>query len=139
MTNTDQVIYEACTSTGTSLYTLIGTRCWSRFPNNTTWANETPAIIYMRDSIESHTSNAEHTVGVRFSCYGGQNASGALGTEESDAVFRALHDRLHGLGNTDLASGNIRRVLFDTASAAIEPDTSWPFVTARFQFKIRES
>jgi hypothetical protein len=139
MTNTDAVIHELCTSTGTNLYSLIGARCWNRFPNNEVWANQTPAIIYTRDSIESHTSNTEHTVGVRFSCYGGQNASGALGTDEADAVFRALHDRLHALGYTTLTSGNVRRVLFDTASVSVEPETGWPYVTARFQFKIEEN
>ena len=128
MIDTVQVIREWLEVSGTGLYALCGTRlhCPMLPPE---YKNEAAAIMFHPEIETSHiTATDVHQTIFVFRCFGG---SSSYTTARS--VYRALHDRLHGIANEATASGTIIQAELITAfQGGADPDTGWPSHVAKF-------
>ena len=126
MTNLSQIVWEYLTATGTTLRTLVGGNVWSpRAPAS--WANDSAAVMFDIISETAPVSGGGHvTAQVQFSCYGGGTTHAA-----ADAVYRALHDRLHGVRGAVTASGKLIGAWQTSGQPGDrEIETEWPLATA---------
>lgn len=131
MINPTQIIWEHLTGTGTSLYTLVGTRVWSPAAP-VSWRNDSAAIIFEIITSDWHTTANDAFVRVMFSCYGGNDTYSA-----ADAVYRALFDRLHGVIGARTASGQISFArLTDGSPGEREPETEWKYARAMYEMRV---
>lgn len=131
MTNSKQVIWEFLTTTGTSLYTLVGTRVWSPSAPPS-WRNDTAAVIY-DVSETAHVSGATQEALLTANCYGG-----TLKHADADQVYRALYDRLQHCGCCQCASGVlISARLISGSVGEKEIETEWPFAAATYAVVVK--
>jgi len=135
MTNTSLILWEFLTTSGTSLYTLVGKRIrtdLTKDDGGTFWKNSTAAILYTISGETVPNAAQDVTSTVTFRCYSGSDVmSGAR------AVYSALHDRLRVANNAVTTTGRILNAELVTASqGGFDPDTGWAvyLVTYRITF-----
>ncbi len=129
MIDVPQLIFEFLTTTGTGLYTLVGTRVWCPLAK-AEWKNETAAIVY-HPAIESNHGAATEVItgSYVFKCYGGTKQY-----TNARAVYRALNDRLHGVALETKTEGSIiwaEQVV--SAQLPPEPGTAYPAHMATYK------
>lgn len=125
--NVERIVWEWLTATGTSLYTLCGTRVWhSQHPDSGTWSNAQPAVVFFVTGAGNSTNGQTDDVTIDFRCYGGDRTNAAAQT-----VGRALYARLQAAGGAT-ATGTIHRAFRQSQQNLTDPDTGWPFVLCRY-------
>ena len=126
-----EIVREYLVVTGTSLYTLNGTRVsMPELPQN--WKNETSAIWFDAASGEYEPGAPVAEDIYTFHCYPGTNS-----LKDARTLARALHDRLHGANYTHESDGSIMTA-WNVGGNGLnfrEPETGYP--VAVNQFRIR--
>jgi len=128
MVSTSDVMREWLIVSGTSLYTLCGTRIWCPTkPPSETWSNTSAAIIFRPRSEKAHfTATPMIETMFDFFCYGGNSTYGS-----TETVYQALFDRLHGQTGAVATSGTIvTATQISAQQGPPEPDTGWPVYIA---------
>jgi hypothetical protein len=132
MIDSVQVIYDFLTDdTGSDLYALVETRCWSPVVNQG-FNNESPALVYRIVSELTNTTAERLLLTVEFRCLGGSG-------KHSDAglVYRALKEKMHGQENQVETSGRICKAEMQSATQGmLDGDTGWPVVMVNYQIAI---
>jgi len=131
MLDTNLIIWQHLTGTGTSLYTLVANRVWSpAAPEG--WRNDSKAIIYETVTEERHAVANVMRCRVQFHCYGAADTYAS-----ANAIYAALHDRLHGVIGVRVAAGQIRMARqIDGATGEREPETEWKYARAIYEIEI---
>jgi len=113
-------------ATGTTLYSLVGTRVAKRrMPSS---FKNTAKALCIHDETTSTEFEPEIVWGTYvFKCYGGTDDA-----DDAAEVFRAVHARFHNKAG-DITSGGIVRSTFVTGTLTYEPDTGWPVYIAKFE------
>ena len=130
MIDTDQLLYEYLTTSGTTLYESIADRAWC--PDaKAGFRNDKKAIVYHLSGETTHgVATDSHTSYFVFKCYGGSNEY-----TDAKAVYRLLHDRLHGAHVQEVTEGNILTGEQITGGKYTDPDTGWPCYQVTYKIK----
>lgn len=124
MVDVNKVLFEFLTASGSTLYTLMGTRCYAgSFP--TGYTNTQAAIRFERIGGAPDQFVADKEVMFRIRCYGGTGSH-----KECNALYRALEDKLHGADDARTTTGAILGpMIVSEGQELTDPDTKWPFTT----------
>lgn len=128
------VVVAHLSASGTSLYTLCGTRVYyGRLPSN--YENTQPALLITRRGGIPNPYIPVVQTDLIIKCYGG-----ASSFAQAEQVYRALRDRLHGNENVNetTASGAIVTAEETGMGQPItDPDTGWPHVLTYYLVAVR--
>lgn len=132
MTDDLRVLTAFLTTTGTGLYTLVGTRVYyGDLPSG--FDNTQAAVQFVRRGGNRDAYLATARGDYQFKCYGG---SGAF--KDAESVYRALGDRLHAQVNQSNAYGAIIDATEDGMGQALtDPDSGWPFILCHYTINTR--
>ena len=124
-----QIVCEYARTSGTALYTLVGTRVGKgRLPAGFT--NTQKAIVIQsqaltQDEFDANVQSDRYVV----KCYGG-----SANPDDAETVFIAAYTRLHK-AHGDTASGGIVMGELETGTPMVDPDTGWPLYVAIFRIQ----
>jgi len=135
MIDTAKVLYEHLTASGTSLYTLNGTRVWTAQSEPVDWNNGTTGIMMSVSDDGDYVSPSWVQSSVTFYCYGGNdNAS------KCQQIYAALYDRLSGVQSQIKTSGTIEWArMFSGDPDDIEPDSGYKRARASYLIQFKEN
>lgn len=112
--------------TGTSLYTLVGTRIAKRLLPDS-FKNAQAAICVHPESATTPINAGIVTDTYVFKCYGGTDDP-----DDAAAVFRAVYARFQDARATN-ASGSIVQSELVMTSDMVDPETGWPVYIGKFK------
>lgn len=132
MVDANKILREYLVVSGTSLYTLVGTR----IDTVGNYDNSQPFIVFARRGGPQTPIYPLQTVQYQFKCFGGVTApNGGLAAQ---SVAGALYDRLHAISNESTTNGYIVSAIQQQgAQDLVDPDTRWPFVLVYYLVQIR--
>lgn len=129
MTDSDVILYEWLTEAGSALYELVGSRVWCPvIPPCSVWVNDSPGIVFRRESESAHLTGASFTVMYQFRCFGGSK-------RYSDArnVYQKLFDRLHNARGVVTSGRLVLAVQVGALDAPPDPETGYVHMQARYR------
>jgi hypothetical protein len=126
VTNATQIIWEHLSGA------LTGTNVWSPAAP-ASWANDSAAVVFEVVSEDAPMPGGGHVgATVAVTCYGGGATHAA-----ADAVYRAVHDALHGVRGAVTASGTLHYAAQQKgAPGGEELETRWPMATATYRILV---
>jgi hypothetical protein len=131
MVDLELVVYQFL-SEASPLKTLIGSNLFVDVTHD--FNGRISKGLLLKDNSGTNNEIAPvHTSIMDFNCYGG-----SLTPADSKAVYRALHDRLHGVTNQVTASGRILSALEVVRGAYLPPvdDSDFPRVFCRYTVEV---
>lgn len=134
MIDCDEILHAWLVESGTALYALVEDRVeYGQTP--TGFKNTEPMVVFLCDDGESYSNGAAEERLYLFHCYGG-----ADNWASAKAVYRALHQRLHGVIEQQVNTlGVIMGMHGDqTGTPLVHPGTKHKLLQGRFRGKLKE-
>lgn len=126
-------------TTGTDLYTLVGTRVYVGMLANSgllAFDNSSAGILLRKVSGSSDPYLPIQSADVNIFCYGGTTNNRKL-MLSARAVELALHDALHGISNVSTTNGRILEAMKTVDNGElVDPDTEWPFILVTYSIDV---
>lgn len=133
MTDSNACIVEYLRTSGTALYTLVGTRIYmaGELPNG--FANTQAAIVFSARGGDEGRYVEHHAPSFEVRCFGGSMNYG-----DAWAVYGALYDLFHAKHMLSTTAGTILRAESEQFPQEMsDPDEGWPCVLGFWKVETR--
>lgn len=134
MIDCDAILYSFLTTSGTDLYTLVGTRVeFGQTPDG--FANTQNQIVFLPEDGDPDTDAPMREVSFLFHCYGGSNR-----WADAKTVYKTLCGRIHGLNMRTVTGLGVIMAMHEqgTGRPLTHPGTKHKLMQCRFVGKFKE-